>query len=101
MWLYERTTTYACGTVRKYRKNLPAMYEKLSKGEFTFRTTDEKLIVLKYCDKKEVFMLSTTYDHDAASTGKINRQTRMQVMKPKCILEYNKYRVSQKWRPIS
>jgi hypothetical protein len=95
MQLYERTTN-ACGTVRTNRKNLPGMHEKLSKGEFTFRNTEEKLMVLKYCDKKEVFMLSTTHNHDAVPAGKRNRQTRMQVMKPKCILEYNKYSRGQK-----
>lgn len=89
LWLYNRCTN-ACGTVRKTRKQMPKMEEKLKKGEFTFRTAKNRLIAIKWCDKREVFMLSTTHDKNVAATGKTDRTTNRQIMKPECIIEYNK-----------
>ncbi|KAJ8934768.1 hypothetical protein NQ318_010424 [Aromia moschata] len=89
LWLYDRCTN-ACGTVRKTRKQMPKMEEKLKGGEFTFRTTRNRLIAIKWCDKREVFMLSTAHDNNVAATGKTDRTTNLQIMKPECIIEYNK-----------
>lgn len=90
LWLYSRSTN-ACGTVKKNRKNMPEMAEKLKKGELTFRSTSDKLLAVKYCDKREVYMLTTAYDNSTAPTGKVDRSTGRQIMKPECIVRYNKF----------
>ncbi|KAG8238844.1 hypothetical protein J437_LFUL018293 [Ladona fulva] len=58
-WLHNRATN-ACGTVRKNRRNLPKMEEKLKKGEIKFKSS-EKLLALKWCSKNEVWMPSTCH----------------------------------------
>lgn len=90
MWLFDRATN-ACGTLRKNRKNVPSMNEKLTRGQWTFRTSSNKLLVLKYCDKKEVFMLSTTHDHGSSLTKKVDYVTKKCKTKPSCIVDYNCY----------
>lgn len=70
LWLYDRCTN-ACGTVRKTRKQMPKMEEKLKRGEFSFLTTRNRLIAIKWCDKREVFLLSTVHDKNVAATGKL------------------------------
>ncbi|KAG8222799.1 hypothetical protein J437_LFUL005005 [Ladona fulva] len=72
-WLYNRATN-ACGTVRRTRKEMPKMEERLKKGELTFRTSKE-LISIKWCDKREVWMLSTFHEPGFVKTGKIDRIT--------------------------
>lgn len=70
---------------------MPEMAEKLKKGELTFRSTSDKLLAVKYCDKREVYMLTTAYDYNTAPTGKVDRSTDSQIMKPECIVRYNKF----------
>ncbi|KAG8236629.1 hypothetical protein J437_LFUL016462 [Ladona fulva] len=50
-WLHDRATN-ACGTVRKNRRNMPKMEEKLKKGAIRFKSS-EKLLALKWCSKRE------------------------------------------------
>lgn len=90
LWLYDRCTN-TCGTVRKTRKQMPKMEEKLKRGEFSFRTTRNKLTAIKWCDKREVFKLSTAHDNSVTATGKTDRTNNRQIMKrEECIIEYNK-----------
>lgn len=61
--------TLSCGTVRKNRKDLPSAVTqaKLKKGETCFRrsTLEDgspgRMLALKWCDKREVYMISTMH----------------------------------------
>lgn len=88
LWLHTRTTN-ACGTVRKNRKNMPKIDNKLKKGEISFRSSGE-LLAMKWCDKREVWMLSTCHSADMAESEKTDRKSGNKILKPTCILDYNK-----------
>ncbi|CAB3248412.1 unnamed protein product [Arctia plantaginis] len=47
--------------------------------------------IIKWCDKREVLMLTTCKDHKAEliNTGKQSRLTNEPIRKPKCVLMYN------------
>ena len=66
-YLYENQT-YATGTARKNRMQLPKsfMNEKLKKGEFSFRR-NENMLSLCYQDKKEIYMVSTMHKADTVN----------------------------------
>lgn len=87
--------TYACGTIRKNRKGLPnavinATLPKKS-GEAVFRrNTITHLLCVKWCDKRNVLMLSSIHDANMVDTGKVNRETGQIIEKPECIYEYIK-----------
>lgn len=81
--------TNACGTVKSTRKNMPKINEKLSKGEFTYRSC-EKLLAVRYKDKREVNMLSSSHIPDMKSVG-LDWKTGRQILKPSCIADYNSY----------
>jgi len=53
-----KNCTNVCGTVKKRRKGMPKMNEKLKKGEAYFRSV-ANMLAIKWQDKKEVFMIST------------------------------------------
>ncbi|EFN82711.1 PiggyBac transposable element-derived protein 4, partial [Harpegnathos saltator] len=86
--LHEKEKTNAFGTVRKNRKDMPKMEEKLKGGECTNRST-HNLLALKWRDKKDVWMLSTSHSDDFVETKKINYQTGEPKRKPKCVADYN------------
>ena len=48
-------------------------------------------VALTWCDKKDVWMLSTSYSDDL-KTKKINYQTDKPKRKPKCVADYNAFR---------
>lgn len=52
--------TNACGTVRKRRKGMPKMDEKLKKGEACFCSA-RNMLAIKWQDKKTVWMISTVH----------------------------------------
>lgn len=85
-YLYDRETN-ACGTVRINRKGMPALSKKLKKGEIEFMSTD-KLLALKWQDKREVRMLSTLHTSEIVATDKIDRSTNEAKRKPACIVSY-------------
>lgn len=87
--------TYACGTVRKNRKGLPQAVTgaklKKNSGEAVFRrNTTNQLLCLKWCDKRNVLMLSSIHDANMVDTGKVDRETGHIIEKPECIYEYIK-----------
>lgn len=81
--------TNACGTVKSTRKNMPKITTKLSSGEFTYRSC-KKLLAVRYKDKREVNMLSSSHTPDVKSVG-TDRATGRQIFKPTCIVDYNTY----------
>jgi hypothetical protein len=74
------------GTVRSYRNSLPSVFRnfKLKRNERIARYY-EKVMALKWFDKKYVHVLSTYHGNNIAIVRK--RQT--QVEKPTCVHEYN------------
>lgn len=81
--LHEKGKTNAFGTVRQNRKDMPEMEEKLKGGECVSRS-NHNLLALKWRDKKDVWMLSTSHSDDFVETKKNNYQTGEPKRKPKC-----------------
>lgn len=55
--------TYACGTVRKNRKNFPVALkgnQRMLQGDTLFRRRDD-LLAIKFHDKRDVHMLTTIH----------------------------------------
>ncbi|XP_069496512.1 piggyBac transposable element-derived protein 4-like [Ambystoma mexicanum] len=84
--------TLACGTIHSNQKGFPKQLvcKKLDKGACAALRCEEVLAV-KYCDRRDVHMLSTIHDESTAIVAA--RGHAEQVSKPKCILDYNRYMV--------
>jgi hypothetical protein len=83
--------TNAVGTVRVNRKNMPQQFKstKMGKGE-TKVVYSHKMMALQWMDRKPVTILSTCHnDVGMTNTGKINWKTKMPVIKPKVVIDYN------------
>lgn len=81
--------TNVIGTVRKNRKNMPGDIQKpvLKKGECVWRSCNN-LIALRWKDKRDVYMISTK--HESVEMVEQSDKKLQKVMKPNCIVEYNK-----------
>lgn len=88
-FLLHRKKTNAFGTVRKTRRGMPNITNKLCKGEVAFQSTD-KLLALKWMDKREVLMLSSCHSAEYVETKKINVKTGTPILKPSAIVDYNR-----------
>ncbi|KAK2574752.1 hypothetical protein KPH14_013001 [Odynerus spinipes] len=86
--LLHKEKTNAYGTVRKNRKDMPEINTSLRKGKFDYRCTDN-LLVLKWRDKKDVWMLSTIHEPKMVETGRRNHITGLPKLKPECVVNYN------------
>lgn len=80
--------TGACGTIRKNRAGLPYLHE-LRKGEYDYQNTNN-LLVMKWRDKRDVFMLSTIHKPRMIKTGKTDWKNHEPIVKPECVVDYNK-----------
>ncbi|XP_043473692.1 piggyBac transposable element-derived protein 4-like [Leptopilina heterotoma] len=78
-----------CGTVKSNRKGLPKMESKLQRGEVEAAHTVCWLLI-KWMDKKEVYMITTVHELDFCATGKKNFRTNEDIVKPTCVVEYNR-----------
>ena len=92
--LYEELNyldTYACGTVRKNRKELPKALEiRLAPGDTIFRRRDN-LLAVKHHDKRDIHMLSTIHRATYVAVDVRNKDgTEAQALKPTCIFDYVK-----------
>lgn len=81
--------TGVCGTVRKNRKGMPDIKNKLKKGDVHFLSNDDKILATFWCDKRDVTMLSTVHEPKMLETGKRDRKTNLMIQKPASVLEYN------------
>lgn len=81
--------TELVGTVRITRVDVPKIIKetKLKKGE-TVAVYRKKSVVLKWKDKKDVFVLSTMHDD---SMMKVKSRRGKEKEKPKAIADYNAY----------
>lgn len=80
--------TNSCGTVRQNRKDMPQLTEKLKKGETSWRSSD-KLLVIKWKDRRDVTMISTMHENKMVTIPKIDRHTKEKMKKPLVVLDYN------------
>jgi hypothetical protein len=76
-----------CGTVRRNRKEMPKMTEKLKKGQVESRHTDN-MLAIRWMDSREVCMLTTLYTGIMRQTGKTDRKTNTPIVKPDCVIDY-------------
>jgi hypothetical protein len=85
----------ATGTIRPNRKHFPTELkkkEKLERGDYRYRTSDG-ISVVKWMDKKEVFVASNYFDPtalDAVSRRNKDGSTR-RVSCPSVVVQYNRY----------
>jgi hypothetical protein len=86
--LLHKMKTNAFGTVRKNRKDMPIMDEKLEKGLFDYKNTDN-LLALRWRDKKDVYMLTSAHEPKMIVTTKTNYATGLNKSKPACVVDYN------------
>ncbi|XP_060801122.1 piggyBac transposable element-derived protein 4-like [Amyelois transitella] len=79
--------THLVGTIRKNRRQLPkdVVTAKLRKGEFAAAESFDGITMMKWKDKRDVYVLSTKHSiqfQDVNKRGKI-------VSKPKIVVDYN------------
>lgn len=80
--------THLVGTLRQNRRNNPSdvVNAKLKKGQVVAQQNEDKTVVLKWKDKRDVLMLSTKHD-DSMLTF---LQRGKELSKPAMVVEYNK-----------
>ncbi|XP_052010817.1 piggyBac transposable element-derived protein 4-like isoform X1 [Xyrauchen texanus] len=82
--------TGACGAVRADRRGMPAFTNNnMTKGQMEFQENGTQLAV-KWCDKREVHVLTTVHASIMAVSQKVDYTTGEKKMMPFCVLEYNK-----------
>lgn len=86
--LLHENKTNAFGTIRKNRRDMPHMEEKLKRGEMCYRSTGI-LLAMKWHDKKEVWMLSSAHAAALIESEKRDYRTELYKKKPSCIANYN------------
>ena len=82
--------TLMCGTLRLNRKNVPKAVKlcKLKRDDVVFRRNGPCL-VLKWCDKRSVTIISTIHKAEYVLTSKRDSHGN-KIVKPKCIVDYTK-----------
>lgn len=82
--------TLLCGTLRRNRKYLPnnAISSNISKGQ-CIRRRKGRVMVLKWCDNRDVMMLSTFHSGKMVASGNKNQKGE-KVIKPDCVISHNK-----------
>ncbi|CAH1973304.1 unnamed protein product [Acanthoscelides obtectus] len=81
--------TNSCGTVRQNRQHMPVFAKKLKQGDTDWRSS-ENLLAIKWKDRRDVVMLTSMHENRMVTLPKINRSTYENVIKPLCVLEYNR-----------
>ncbi|CAI6369364.1 unnamed protein product [Macrosiphum euphorbiae] len=79
--------THLVGTIRSNRKSNPkeVIKKKLKKGEVDSMRSDTNVLILKWKDKRDLYMISTKHNSEMIEErirGKI-------VKKPKVVIDYN------------
>lgn len=85
--------TFLCGTLLPNRRGLPkrVISTKLKKGEIIGSMNRKGVRVIKWVDKRPVYMISTCRRHDVTikDTGKRRKVSGEEIKKPECVLTYN------------
>lgn len=79
--------THLVGTIRKSRKGLPksVIETKLERGDFKAMENEDGITVMKWKDKRDVYMLSTKHSNKLSKIVKKGKE----ITEPKMILDYN------------
>lgn len=75
----------ACGTVKANRRHMPPLTDKLKRGEIQYYST-QRLLALKWQDKREVRLLSSLHNSSMVTAKRKNNED---IVKPKCVVDYN------------
>jgi hypothetical protein len=74
----------------KSRNGLPkTKFNSLETGQMEV-AQKEGMTVFHWKDKRDVFMLSTIHDKSMQNVGRQNRTTGDEIVKPRCVIDYNK-----------
>lgn len=84
--LFDKKTN-VCGTVKPTRLYMPTFPKNIDVGDVKYFSTD-RLLTLRWQDKKEVTMLTSC--HTADKKKRVNKRG-IEVEKPECIFDYNQY----------
>ena len=84
-------STFACGTVRKDRKNNPMActkpkFKKGQKWQCVWRRNESGVLAIKWFDKRPVYLLSMI--HDAVEIALKKDYRGLEIVKPKAIVDY-------------
>jgi hypothetical protein len=81
--------THLVGTLRKNRKGIPKDISntKLKKGEIIGKESNTGITIIKWCDKREVLMLSTKHTNEMVP---IRTRHEKEIRKPAAVIDYNK-----------
>lgn len=84
--------TNICGTVSKNRSGMPkSLPRKFQKDKFlAFQKNSVNVFGFKD-KKKDVVIITSIHNNQKVPTGKKDRQTKEEILKPHCVVEYNKY----------
>lgn len=74
--------------VKKTRKNMPIISNHLKRAEISFRSCNN-LVVLKWHNKRHVWMITTSQSADFVDTTKIDYRTGLPIQKLTCVIDYN------------
>uniref|UniRef100_A0A1Y1N5A9 PiggyBac transposable element-derived protein domain-containing protein n=1 Tax=Photinus pyralis TaxID=7054 RepID=A0A1Y1N5A9_PHOPY len=86
-YLFDRKTN-SCGTVRLTRKHMPKLSKNINRGDVSWKSS-EKMLVIRWKDRRDVTMISTMHENKMVSLEKKDRTTGEPVKKPLCIVNYN------------
>jgi hypothetical protein len=86
-YLFSKKTN-ACGTVRANRKEMPK-FPKIQKGEVRHFHSNG-LLAIKWCDKRDIHILTTVNSHNMSLTNKIDYTTGQFKIKPDAVIDYSK-----------
>ncbi|XP_060862212.1 piggyBac transposable element-derived protein 4-like [Metopolophium dirhodum] len=82
-----KNKTNSCGTVRKTRRGMPELKNKLKIGETQSLHTN-KMLAMRWLDRRDVYMLTTCFTDKMLCTGKTDIENK-NIRKPDCIIKYN------------
>jgi hypothetical protein len=82
-----------CGTMRTKRgipRDLVWEAKDLRKGQSVLWRKDDVMVQV-WKDKRLVRMISTTHDTTLVNTGRKDRKINLELRKPYCVVQYNKF----------
>ncbi|KAL4153017.1 hypothetical protein QTP88_000850 [Uroleucon formosanum] len=85
-YLHKKKTNVT-GTIRKNRKGMPSLLAKLNVGQTESQHT-KNMLVVKWKDRRDVFMLTTQFEDKMVHVGKNDHQGNA-ILKPVAVMHYN------------
>ncbi|CAH1973230.1 unnamed protein product [Acanthoscelides obtectus] len=76
----------SCGTLRPNRKGVPKEFTKKNKKGVVIGREKSKIKIIKWLDKRPVFMITTHPAHNATLEKKRKEED---ILKPQCVIDYN------------